>query len=154
MTTNGTSSAVPLLINNADYTTKDTFQVSSPLTEQNIHSAHSASVSDAHAAIEAAQAAFPTWAKTSPTERRNILHKAADIFESRAEELAKWMKEETGAKDDFIGFNLHVAPELLRDIAGRISGAVAGSVPWCEDPNMGAMVVKEPYGVVLAIAPW
>jgi len=40
----------------------------------------------------------------------------------------------------------------LRVVAGKISGIV-GTVPALQDPSRSAMVMKEPYGVVLGIAP-
>lgn len=46
---------------------------------------------DARRAIEAAQAAFPEWAATPPGARRQIFLKAADVMESRQDELVKAM---------------------------------------------------------------
>lgn len=77
---------VPLLINGKDVVTETTFPVVSPATHKQIWLSSSASLSDVDAAISAAQAAFPSWTKTKPQVRRNILLKAADILEKRAEE--------------------------------------------------------------------
>ncbi|KAJ7842814.1 Aldehyde/histidinol dehydrogenase [Mycena olivaceomarginata] len=92
----------------------------------------SASLDDADAAVAAASAAFPAWSKTKPAQRRNILLKAADLLEQRAEELKLHMQQETGAGEMFAGFNVGTAAEFLRDAAGRISG-ITGSIPVCQD---------------------
>lgn len=145
---------VPLIINGKDVTTSTTFPVVSPASHKQIWAASSASLSDVSSAIESAQAAFPGWAKTKPSARRDILLKAADIFQSRAKELGEYMMEETGAEYGFSGgFNVPLSVEMLRDIAGRIS-SIAGTIPTCSQDGTAALVVKEPYGVVLGIAPW
>ena len=63
------------------------------------------------------------------------------------------MAEETGAAQAFIGFNLQVAAELLKDVAGRIS-SIQGSIPQTSSEGTSALIYKEPYGTILAIAPW
>ncbi|KAF2186690.1 salicylaldehyde dehydrogenase [Zopfia rhizophila CBS 207.26] len=148
------SYTVPLLINGKEVTTKTSFSVISPLTHKEIWQSSSASPEDAQSAVSAAQAAFPAWTKTKPTVRRNIFLKAADILQERAEECGDYMTQETGADKGFsVGFNVPLAVEMLRDVAGRISG-IMGSIPVCAEEGTAALVVKEAYGVVLGIAPW
>jgi acyl-CoA reductase-like NAD-dependent aldehyde dehydrogenase len=80
--------------------------------------------------------------------------KAADIIDARASELADYMKIETGAASPFAdGFNVPKAADMLRDVAGRLS-TLMGHIPICEEEGTSALIVKEPLGVVLAIAPW
>jgi acyl-CoA reductase-like NAD-dependent aldehyde dehydrogenase len=43
--------------------------------------------------------------------------------------------------------------DMLRDVAGRLSG-IMGHIPNCEEEGTQALILKEPYGVVLGIAPW
>src|ERR1700748_1319696 len=43
---------------------------------------------DIEAALDAAHLAFPSWSKTSPTERSNLLLKIAQIIEDNLEYLA------------------------------------------------------------------
>jgi acyl-CoA reductase-like NAD-dependent aldehyde dehydrogenase len=86
------------------------------------------------------------------TEIRKILLKAADIMESRIDELAGYQMEETGAPDFIVkSFNLPTTVEMFRDVAGRI-GSIVGMIPQTQDG--GALVFKESYGVILGIAPW
>jgi acyl-CoA reductase-like NAD-dependent aldehyde dehydrogenase len=146
---------VPLQINGKDIiTTTKTINVTAPSTGKVIHKACSASTSDAIKAVEAAEAAFQSWANTPPDVKRNIFLKAADILEQRTEEVAKWEKEEAGATTFYAsGFDIPNAVNGLRDVAGRIS-SIVGTVPALQDSTRSAIVRKEPYGVILGIAPW
>lgn len=44
--------------------------------------------------------------------------------------------------------------ELLRDVVGRISSVLDGAVPVTAQEDRSAMVLKEPYGVIMGIIPW
>lgn len=145
---------VPLLINGRDHTTEAVFPVVSPGSRDTVWEASSASPADAVAAVHAAENAFASWSVTKPVARRSILLRAADILEGRIEEFKTCMMQETGAQVPFSQFNVVTACEFVRDVAGRISGALSGSAPVCEQDGTYALVVKEPYGVVLGIAPW
>jgi acyl-CoA reductase-like NAD-dependent aldehyde dehydrogenase len=152
--TTDTSYTVPLLINGKEVTTKTTFPVTSPSSHEKIWQSSTASLEDAKNATAAAHAAFPAWAKMKPAAKRDIFMKAADIVDSRKDELADYMKIETGAADAFSsGFNVPKCADMLRDVAGRLSG-IMGHIPTCEAEGTSALIVKEPLGVVLAIAPW
>ncbi|KAF7352467.1 Clathrin assembly protein [Mycena venus] len=63
------------------------------------------------------------------------------------------MQQETGSTEMFANVNLAATAEHLRDTAGKCS-SIAGSIPICQDEGTSALVLKEPYGVVLGIAPW
>lgn len=148
------SSTVPLLINGKEVTTATTFAITSPVSHEQLWHSSSASLDDAQAAASAAQAAFPAWSKMKPVAKREIFMKAASIIESRSAELAEYMNVETGASNMFsAGFNIPKMADMLRDVAGRLSG-VMGHIPTCEAEGTSALIVKEPLGVVLAIAPW
>lgn len=149
-----TGLTVPLLINGKYVKTKTTFSVTSPATQEQLWQSSSASLEDVAAATDAAQKAFPAWSKMKPVAKRAIFMKAADIMDARAAELGQYQKMETGAAAPFAdGFDVPKAAEMLRDVAGRLS-TVMGVIPTCEEEGTSALVVKEPLGVVLAIAPW
>ncbi|KAF4417279.1 NAD-dependent aldehyde dehydrogenase, partial [Fusarium acutatum] len=151
--TNGCST-IPFIINGKDVTSKASFPVNSPASSEKLWSGSSASISDATGAVEAAQAAFASWSQTKPSFRRDILFRAADLFISRKEELFAYQAQETGAGRQFMEININATAQILRDIGGRIEAAVEGSVPATAEQGSYAIVVREPYGVVLAIAPW
>lgn len=124
----------------------------SPKTQENVWHAAGASKEQALEAVESSQRAFKSWKKTKPPAIRSIFLKAADIMEERLEELASYQGDETGAPDAISkDFNIPCTIEMLRDIAGRVA-TISGSIPVTS--SGGALVFKEPYGVILGIAPW
>lgn len=108
---------------------------------------------DAKRAIEAAQAAFPEWANTPPSVRRKIFLKAADIMESRQEELVKAMMEEVGGTIGISMFQMFFVPGLYRSAA---AGAfdVKGEIIPADYPNSFFMAVRQPAGVVSCFGPF
>jgi acyl-CoA reductase-like NAD-dependent aldehyde dehydrogenase len=145
---------VPLVINGKDVVTNKTFTRIGPLEDKPIWTASAASVSDANAAADAAQAAFASWSKTKPPYRRDIFLRAAEVMERRRTELGEYMRQEIGANQDYQNFIIGLSIEGLKDTAGRIAEACTGSIPDSVHEGMRAMVYKRPYGVVLGIAPW
>ena len=152
---NGSSEyTVPLQINGEEVQTENTFDVVNPATGKVLWKSASASKGEAIKAVEAAQAAFPAWSRMKPSKRRDIFLKAADMLQSRAEELGHYMVEETAADQFYAsGFNVPNSVEMLKDVAGRIATIMA-QVPIIAEEGKSAIVYKEPYGVVLGIAPW
>ncbi|KAJ0414417.1 aldehyde dehydrogenase domain-containing protein [Aspergillus carlsbadensis] len=147
-------SVIPLIINGQEELASSTFDVISPYTNRPCWSAASASPQDAIRAVEAAEAAFPSWSQTKPATRRDILLKAADILDSRLEKNAEFMRKEMGAD---VGasqfFVVPLAIRMLREVASRIT-SICGSVPVVEEEGQSAIVYKEPMGVILGIVPW
>ncbi|RSL89270.1 hypothetical protein CEP52_014950 [Fusarium oligoseptatum] len=94
------------------------------------------------------------WSKTKASARRDIFLAAADILDKRREELGEYMHHEIGANQDYQDFILGLSIDGLKDTAGRIAGAVQGTVPESNHEGMRAVVYKRPYGVNLGIAPW
>ncbi|GAK82606.1 aldehyde dehydrogenase [Vibrio ponticus] len=64
------------------------FDNSSPVNGENFCKVARSSAADIELALDAAHAAKSSWAKTSVTERANILLKIADRIEENIEELA------------------------------------------------------------------
>lgn len=153
--TNGSSlPTIPSLINGKDHLSSTTFPVISPYTSEPVWNVSSATATDAVLAATSAADAFPKWSRTKPTERRDILLRAADILERDLVKLAEYMRTEMGA--DVGASQFFVTPlaiRMLRDIAGRIT-SVCGSVPIVEEEGQSAMVWKEAMGVILGIVPW
>jgi benzaldehyde dehydrogenase (NAD) len=108
---------------------------------------------DARAAVDAAAAAFPAWAAMAPGERRKLLLGAADLLDERATEIAATVTAETGATFGWGMFNAGLAASMLRE-AGAQTYALRGEVIPSDNPNLLAMGVRQPAGVVVGIAPW
>ncbi|KAL4779603.1 Aldehyde/histidinol dehydrogenase [Aspergillus varians] len=151
--TNGANVVLPLLINNKSVVTDNVIEVHNPATGDLLYACAGASVDDANRAVVAARTAFPGWSKTHPRERRAILSKAADIMLSRKEELIRIQTEETGAGRLFVEKTFVGSVAFLRDFAGMIP-TLEGKAPIVSEEGQSALVVKQPYGVVLGIAPW
>ncbi|KAG6027657.1 hypothetical protein E4U40_001440 [Claviceps sp. LM458 group G5] len=147
------STVVPLVIRGRDYIPEKSFDIKSPATGKVLYKSAGASVDDATKAVDAAAEALTSWRRTTPQERQDILLKAADIMSRRRDELATCMVDETACASDWADLNLNSAIAMLRDVAGRIP-TLAGSFPAMANPNRSAIVLREPYGVVLSIAAW
>lgn len=145
---------IPAIIGGKDVHTSSTFDVIAPATGKLLHQCTSASVEEAIQAVEAAEKALPAWRETLLGKRRDIFLRAAEILDKRAKELGKYMEDETGSSEFWAGgFNVPVSSDGLRDVAGRIS-SLAGMIPTMADPGRSALIFKEPFGVILGIAPW
>ena len=145
---------IPLIINNVDITTNTTFSITSPSTSKTLYKSSFLPVDGISKAVETSAHALPSWRAKPPTHRRDFLIRAASILESRADECISAMRAETGAPEPFCLFNIHTSASILRDIASRIVRLMNGTAPICEEADRSCVVVKEPIGVVLAIAPW
>lgn len=149
-----TNTNVQLIIDGRDIETQTRFDVTSPSTGTKIWSYTCATKQHVRDAIRSAQHAFPSWSQTKASHRRDIFLNAANIMDSRRNELGDYMHHEIGAGQDYQDFILGLAIEGFKDTAGRISGAVSGVLPESNLQGMKAMVCKRPYGVNVGIAPW
>lgn len=144
---------VPFLINGSDQTSERAIDVVSPRSGEVVHRYSSADVKDANAAVDAAAEAFKSWRKTRPSERRDLLLKAAEIMERRQDELREYAMSECGSDAAWANFDINTGISHIKEVAGRV-GTLEGAIPTVSDPNTTALVLREPYGVVVAIAPW
>jgi len=124
-----------------------------PFTGKVATRAAAASVADATAAVDAAAAAFKSWSRTGPGERRAILMKAADIMASKVDAFTTLMIEETGSTAPWAGFNVMLASNMLRE-AGAMTTQIAGEIIPSDKPGTLAMGIRQAAGVCLGIAPW
>jgi acyl-CoA reductase-like NAD-dependent aldehyde dehydrogenase len=107
---------------------------------------------DAGRAIDAAAEAFATWSQTPPEQRQRIFLKAADILESRQDEVVGWLARETGCTFGFAMFQCHFVPGLFRQAAALAYAPLGEVIP--SDTGAFSMGIRRPVGVVGAIAPW
>jgi acyl-CoA reductase-like NAD-dependent aldehyde dehydrogenase len=124
-----------------------------PFTGEVVGTAAAAGPEDATAAADAARAAFADWSRSQPGERRQILLKAAEVLSERAERIAGIVTEETGGVFGWGMFNVQLAAGMLREAAAQAYGLVGEVIP-SDVPGKLAMGVRQPAGVVVAIAPW
>jgi alpha-ketoglutaric semialdehyde dehydrogenase len=108
---------------------------------------------DARNAVEAAAAAFPGWAKTSPSKRAEFLNKAADILESRVEQYAEELTREEGKIIGASRMEVKRSAATLRFYAVEAQTITGETYP-NDDPAMNVFTIREPLGVVSVITPW
>src|ERR1700754_600280 len=104
---------------------------------------------DAEAAIVAARAAFDTWAATSPQQRGAYLQKVADNLKARTDELAQLICGEVG-----MPIKLSRAIQVGGAVQNWNAYAKLASEFAFEEKLGNSLIVREPVGVVAAIAPW
>jgi len=85
--------------------------------------------------------------------RQGIFLRAADILESRQDEIVDLLARETGCTFGFGMFQMHFTPGLLRQAAAAAYQPIGEIIP-SDLPGAFAMGVRQPVGVVGAIAPW
>src|SRR5258708_1084343 len=104
-------------------------------------------------AIAAARAAFPAWRNTPAPVRARVLAKAALLMEQQKDEIARLMTREEGkALKDALG-EVQKSINILEFMAGEGRRLGGETIP-SEMPKNFAYTLKQPLGVVAAIAPW
>ncbi len=132
---------------------KARFDVVNPATEEVITSVASAEISDADAALDAAEAAMKDWAARTPRQRSEVLRKAWELMSARLEEFAHYITLENGkARADAMGEATYAA-EFFRwfsEEAVRADGLITHA------PASGAriMVQHKPAGLAVLVTPW
>jgi len=129
-------------------------QVLDPATGKAIAEVAEASEDQIVAAVEAANAAFPAWARTAPKDRATMLLKLADRVEAEAEELASLESRNCGKP---LAAALNDEIPAIADVFRFFAGAARmqhGSAAGEYLPGYTSMIRRDPLGVVASIAPW
>lgn len=108
---------------------------------------------EAHIAVEAAAAAFPAWAATTPAQRARLFFKAADIVRRRRVEIAGMLARETGSTISFATFQQDLVIQSLEQAANWIY-LPKGEVLQTDIPGSHSIGVRRPLGVVASFTPW
>jgi len=130
-----------------------TFEDHNPFTGDVYANVPAGNAEDARSAIDAAKAAFPEWAATPPAAKRQIFLKAADVMESRQDDLVKAMMEEVGGTIGISMFQMGFVPGLFR-MAASAAYDVKGEVIPADHANSFFMAIRQPAGVVACFAPF
>ena len=130
----------------------ETFETISPIDNSVIAEVASGSAEDIDKAAKAAAEAFKTWRNVPSKERKRLLHRVADLIESRAEEIALLEVLDTGQTVRFMSKAASRAAQNFRFFADRCEGARDGqSLPTDEHLNY---TLRQPLGPVGIITPW
>jgi len=136
-----------------DSSTGKTFEDYNPFTGDVYANVPAGNVEDVRSAIDAAKAAFPEWAATPPAAKRQIFLKAADVMESRQDELVQAMMEEVGGTIGISMFQMGFVPGLFR-MAASAAYDVKGEIIPADHANSFFMAIRQPAGVVACFAPF
>ncbi|ANC32003.1 NAD-dependent succinate-semialdehyde dehydrogenase [Isoptericola dokdonensis] len=127
--------------------------VADPATGRTVAHVADATVADGTAALDAACAAFPSWAATPARTRGEILRRAFDLLVERADELALIMTVEMGKPLAEARSEIAYGGEFLRwfgEEAPRVQGRY-GANP----AGTGRMIVTQhPVGPCYLVTPW
>ena len=131
----------------------ESIDVINPATEEVIDSVPRGTADDAKYAIQAANAAFKIWRRTSANIRATMLHEAAAKMRSHKDEIIKLLTLEQGKpvpeneeELEWLCTTFDYYAELGRHERGRV-------LPSGEYTQLN-LVLKEPYGVAACIIPW
>jgi succinate-semialdehyde dehydrogenase / glutarate-semialdehyde dehydrogenase len=130
-----------------------TLPVQDPSTGEVLAEVADASPADAIAALDAAVEAAPTWAAHPPRERGEILRRAFEMINERADDLALLMTLEMGKPLAESRSEIVYAAEFLRwfsEEAVRIDGRYATA----PGGNGRLLTMRQPVGPCLLITPW
>src|ERR1044072_6149444 len=106
-----------------------TFENRDPWSGDVVSEVASATGADAKRAIDAAAEAFPEWSRTPPAVRQGIFLKAADVLESRQDEVVAMLARETGCTFGFGMFQMHFVPGLFRQAAALAYAPLGEVIP-------------------------
>jgi alpha-ketoglutaric semialdehyde dehydrogenase len=114
---------------------------------------HSGDARLAAEAVQAARDAFPAWRSMPPPLRGDILRKAADLLDQRAEQVGRDLTREEGKTlMEGIGETKR-AVAILRYYAAQTLEPDGETFP-SHSPATFLYARREPVGVVAAITPW
>jgi len=132
---------------------KKTIEIKSPIDGAKLGSAQIATSEDVNKAVEAASSAADKWGRTHFVERAEIMHKAADIFEKRFEELVNLLIMEQGKPKADAQIESQGCVNYFRDAAEDIKRLQTDMLPSI-DPKKRVYTIRQPYGVFGVITPW
>ncbi|WP_066292418.1 NAD-dependent succinate-semialdehyde dehydrogenase [Bacillus sp. FJAT-29937] len=129
------------------------FSVKNPNTGEVVAEVPRGAKEETKAAIEAANAAFPKWAKLTANERADYILKVRDLMLEHEDELATIMSLEMGKAYTEACGEVKYAASFLTWYAEEGRRIYGETVP-ASSPNKRLFVVKQPVGVIAAITPW
>ncbi len=124
-----------------------------PSDESVIAEVSTAGDKECDAAVAAAHTAFPSWSKTAPRARAEILRKAFEIMVEEADDIARLISRENGKVFTDAKGEVLYAAEFFRWFSEEAS-RVAGDFRHSPSGDKRILVTHQPIGVSLLITPW
>ncbi|TFL19051.1 NAD-dependent succinate-semialdehyde dehydrogenase [Jannaschia formosa] len=132
--------------------TSDTLPVVDPATEAEIGRLPHARLSDLDDALEAAEAGFRVWRRTSPRDRAGVILQAAALMRERQEEIAQAITAEHGKPLAQARLEVIRGCEFFEWDAGEAVRTYGRVIPAA--PGVRYVVHHQPIGVTLGLSPW
>ena len=130
-----------------------TIDITNPFDGSHLGVVPDLSADEVRTAVDAASAAQDAWAKLTPKDRANILHKWADLIDDNMDDLAVIMTLEQGKPLSEARGEVAYANSFIRWFAEE-GKRVYGDVIAATNPNLRYTILKQPVGVCAAITPW
>ena len=124
-------------------------EVRNAATEEVIARVPAGTSDDVDLAVQAARAAFGSWAATPAEQRSVFLHSVADALAARADEIAHIITAEVGMPLKLSQRIQAALPPQVMESYARLAREYR-----FEERVANSLVIKEPVGVVGAITPW
>ncbi len=130
-----------------------TLEVDNPATGAVLGTVPDCGDADTHAAVDAAQAAWPAWRAKTAGERAALLERWYALVMENLVDLGRIMTAEQGKPVAEAEGEIRYAASFIKWFAeeGR---RIDGSIIPAPETNRRILVVKEPIGVSAAITPW
>jgi succinate-semialdehyde dehydrogenase/glutarate-semialdehyde dehydrogenase len=141
------------LIDGAWVSSAKTFPVSDPATGAEIARVPDLGAKDAARAVDAAVKAFPAWSAKTAKERAAILKRWFDLVTAETESLAKLMTTEQGKPLAESRAEVAYGAAFIEWFAEEAKRAYGHTIPTTV-ASKRYLTIKQPIGVVAAIAPW
>lgn len=135
----------------------ETLEVEDPSTGEIIRSVDLGRPADASDAIAAARQSFESgsWASLAGHDRSRILMRLVDRLQAETEHFAQLCVDEVGAPvSAVLPMQVTSAVPQMTDAIERASRGLDEPLLPFESEAVGEMIVREPRGVVIAMAPW
>jgi succinate-semialdehyde dehydrogenase / glutarate-semialdehyde dehydrogenase len=129
------------------------FAVEDPSTGETLVEIADGTPEDAKAAMDAAAAAQAEWATSEPNLRSEILHKAFEALNERADELATLMTLEMGKAVAESKAEIAYSAEFFRWFAGEAL-RVDGNYKVAGNAASRVLIMRQPVGPCYFITPW
>jgi succinate-semialdehyde dehydrogenase/glutarate-semialdehyde dehydrogenase len=134
-------------------TAPSTFAVIDPATGAEIARVPDLGAADAKQAIDAAEKALPAWSAKTAKERANILKRWFDLVTAETEHLAALMTAEQGKPLAEARGEVAYGASFIEWFAEEGKRAYGRTIPTTM-AGKRYITIKQPIGVVAAIAPW
>ena len=130
-----------------------TSDVLDPASEEALRTVPFGDVDDCRAAIDAASAALPKWAGSTPYERGAILKRASDLMRQRLDDLARTTVRESGKPFAEARREWTISADLFEWFGEEGKRAYGRVIP-SRTASKRMLTLKQPLGVVGVITAW